>query len=813
MDPKSDGELKTEVWQAALAGLLHDVGKFSQRAGIGKSETWNKDARAEIRYDHALYSYDFLHEFVPEKWRSELSGIAYHHQPRNLRERWIQIADWLSSAERIKGEDEDADSSAPILQTIFSRIQLDDKKSENPSYWHLARLDVGDHSRLFPGEVRQADWRDAYFELWEAFRERCTQRGITPASTLSPVAYIENLLALLQEFTWCMPSAYWKSVPDVSLYDHLRTTAAIAACLAADGRDAEWCDAIKGQAVRDVALLIVGDFSGIQKFIYTLTSSGAAKSLRARSFYLQLLSELIALNLLDALGMPLTNLIYVGGGKFYVLAPLKARDALPGLVQQLTDKLIEAHQGALGLTLEWITVRSDEFATFSEIYDRLGKNLSRKKRQPFAQASGTALARQIGAPLTLGGAPERVCAVTGDDWDLDEGRFEREGEWKTRFVWSLEELGRQLPNATDLFLRRVSNTPMGRPRDWQEALREFGFEVTLASNEMSNVKADDIFRVWRMGSESDASEAQVISSLKPAQVVISDHPIARLVPRDDRNQVLTFDQLAEKARGINRWGVLRMDADNLGALFHKGWGQNASISRIASLSFGLRLFFEGWLPHVADGDADLENRLYIQYSGGDDLFVVGAWDALPKFAMDVRESFREFTGGNPAFGISGGIVIVESKFPLYQAAQLAEDAEHNAKHWHEKEKDAITFLDEATDWTTFAATMQNANQLADWRRANQVPASLLQTIMSLRTQIKQTRVQAQRSGKSKPLYGRWMWMAAYQLKRAEDAVKRDYPEVKERIKQIQKTFLEPGDASEQWGRAARWAQYLSRGGD
>ncbi|MCC7163664.1 MAG: type III-A CRISPR-associated protein Cas10/Csm1 [Anaerolineae bacterium] len=810
MDSTIKHDLETRVWQAALAGLLHDVGKFSQRAGLGKSETWDKDARAQIKYVHALYSYDFMRKAVPEKWRTELSAIAYHHEPRNLQERWVQIADWLSSAERVEGKDEDVDTSDPILQTVFSRVESEGKKADKPSYWHLARLDVGNRKELFPSETRDGNWRNGYAHLWDTFLVQCNHRGITADSSLTPIAFLENLMALLQEFTWCMPSAYWKTVPDVSLFDHLRTTAAIAACIAADEQGAEWCDAVGAKQTRETALFIAGDFSGIQKFIYTLASSGAAKSLRARSFYLQLLSEIVALNVLDALGMPLTNLVYVGGGKFYVLAPLRARNILPKLAQQLSDKLMEAHQGALGLTMAWEAVTSNDFSQFNEVYERLGESLSKKKRQPLGQASSRVLAEQIGVPLSLGGNPEKFCAVTGDDWEL-ETREEEGGakETKTKFVWSLEKLGSQLANATHLILRRVPNAESKRPTDWREGLRQFGFEVTLTRDELPRADAEGLVRVWRIDSKAPAIDGKLLSSFKAAQLAISDHPIAKLVPRDKNDQILTFDELAAMTPGIKRWGVLRMDVDNLGAIFREGLGKHASISRIASLSFGLRLFFEGWLPHVADANADLTDKLYIQYAGGDDLFVVGVWDALPPFALSVRESFREFTGNNSAFGISGGIVIVESKFPLYQAAQLAEEAEHKAKYWRAQQKDAVTFLDETADWKTFAETMRNANELADWRRANRVPASLLQTIMALRAQI----IQAKPGEKDKPLYGRWMWMAAYQLKRAEDAVKRDDPEIKERIQQIQLTFLEPGDASEQWGRAARWAQYLSRGGE
>jgi CRISPR-associated protein Csm1 len=727
---------------------------------------------------------------VPEVWRENLGGAPYHHQPRTLEQRWVQIADWLSAAERNSGESEEQAENKPVLQTIFSRITLagDGKRAEQPAYWQLTRLDVSNRATLFPSATIAENWRAAYRDLWDEFTAQCKQRGITANTTLEPVAYLENLLALMQEFTWCVPSAYWRSVPDVSLFDHARTTAAIAACLALDERDEAWCEAAANRAEIETALLVVGDLSGIQNFIYTLASSGAAKSLRARSFYVQLVSEIIALNVLDALALPLTNLIYTGGGKFYLLAPIQAQDRLPGLAQTLTAKLMRAHQGALGLALEWEVVRTNDFATFSAVFERVGQKLNRKKQQPFAQASNELLAEHLGTAITAGGESEKFCAVTGADWDL-------------------ETRGEQLPDATHLLLRRVSDAPSERPRDWQTGLRQFGWDVQIVrDNRLAAPSNGGIVRVWRIDPKQ-RGDASLIATLKPAQVVLAERPIAKLVPRAGET-VLTFDELAANARGIKRWGVLRMDVDNLGKLFRDGLGTQASLSRVASLSFGLRLFFEGWLPNAAEGK--LANKLYIQYAGGDDVFVVGAWDALPQFAWAVRQRFREFTGENPAFTISGGISIVEESFPLYQAAQMAGAAEDRAKHWR-AEKDAINFLDQTSDWQTFAKTMKDAEQLADWRAAHQIPASLLQTIQTLRAQIKHAETQARRNKQPKPQYGRWMWMAAYQLTRAAKDTQNE--QIKNGIGEIQTTFLASNsNASAEWGRAARWAQYLARGG-
>jgi CRISPR-associated protein Cas10/Csm1 subtype III-A len=109
-------------------------------------------------------------------------------------------------------------------------------------------------------------------------------------------------------------------------------TAALAACLAE--MDTNNLEALLASVRREfrgeasaqdvevlnqpVALLVGGDISGIQKFIYTISSKGAARMLRGRSFYLQLLTEALLRYTLVELGLPYSNVIYSGGGHFYL---------------------------------------------------------------------------------------------------------------------------------------------------------------------------------------------------------------------------------------------------------------------------------------------------------------------------------------------------------------------------------------------------------------------------------------------------------------------------------------------------------------
>lgn len=78
-------------------------------------------------------------------------------------------------------------------------------------------------------------------------------------------------------------------------------------------------------------MLYSADFSGIQKFIFTVATKGALPSLRSRSFFLEFLMEHYIDELLTACGVSRANLLYSGGGHCYLLLP--HTEAVKGILQ------------------------------------------------------------------------------------------------------------------------------------------------------------------------------------------------------------------------------------------------------------------------------------------------------------------------------------------------------------------------------------------------------------------------------------------------------------------------------------------------
>lgn len=106
-------------------------------------------------------------------------------------------------------------------------------------------------------------------------------------------------------------------------------------------------------------LFIGGDISGIQKFIYNISSKKAAVSLKGRSAYLVEYTERICNGLLQ---IPLIadcsrkEIIYCSGGKFYVIAEdtPDIRKAITDYADKVEAELWHDHYGQLGIAIAYL---------------------------------------------------------------------------------------------------------------------------------------------------------------------------------------------------------------------------------------------------------------------------------------------------------------------------------------------------------------------------------------------------------------------------------------------------------------------------
>ena len=440
--------------------------------------------------------------------------------------------------------------------------------------------------------------------------------------------------------------------------------------------------ALAGTASEDVLntrsmWLIGADISGIQDFIYGVVSKKALKGLRGRSAYLQLLTEAVVLRLLSVFNLPCSNLIYSGGGHLYLLAP-NTHGSEPILMdcrKDIDDILILAHAGQLALCFGWEPLSYRDFLKpdlegvgiqnydvevrggFADAWNRLGAQLARKKRAKFnTLLSSEEKLNQILGPFPVSG-DELSCEVCGEPFSAPVETT------RCDLCSSFEILASRVARAESVSLepleKKASADAMKSYEDIFEAL---GVKIRF-------------FEPGQGHSDSYLLNQTEFTSKKPP--CLGFHFLARHTPKDERD-IATLEDLAKRAEGIKKWGVLRADVDHLGKAFSEGLGRtDQSISRISMLSYLLSLFFSAHIETLAM-QPPFRSTLAVIYSGGDDLFTLGSWSVLKKFADKTHHDFGLFTGEK--LSVSAGVFIAPTdSYPVAQAGKLAGDEEHTAK--------------------------------------------------------------------------------------------------------------------------------------
>ena len=155
-------------------------------------------------------------------------------------------------------------------------------------------------------------------------------------------------------------------------------------------------------------LLYTTDFSRIQRFIYTVHTEGALRSLRSRSFFLELLMEHYMDELLDGCGLTRTNIIYSGGGHCYLLLPNTAtvQQTLADWNRAFNGWLNEQFGMQLFLANGWTPCSANdlcnvpaEASPYKALFRRVNAIAEQHKQHPYDAAALRALNRVQAIPL------------------------------------------------------------------------------------------------------------------------------------------------------------------------------------------------------------------------------------------------------------------------------------------------------------------------------------------------------------------------------------------------------------------------------
>lgn len=668
-----------------LAALLHDIGKPLQRANynIADLSDWFRTS-----YSHAGIGAGFL-----EKEKGQFPALSdqidvvqriirNHHEPTEPDERIVQLSDWLSSGERIVLEvdkyEEILRAKEARLLSIFTKIF----EGTNRYYYELLPLDV---EKLFPvtrGKIES----DTYENLVKGFEEDIQRTSDFSSPTkLFGDLFLETIFHLCYKYFWAAPAQTPKAgyEPDVSLFDHVKITAALGICLyddiqagiITDNEIEEICRKLKNFSFnppeddpllsKNLFFLLNGDLSGIQDFVFNIPSKGAAKSLKGRSLYLELLTEIIAKHILREFDLPISNLVYSGGGNFYLLVPIPQEAELKNIRKKILEILVKAHHGSLYFALTWIPLAVKDFygGRIVNKWKELNEQSGKLKRKRFSELGLEKNLSKLFGPFEFEpNGHKNLCQVCHQEKKLLEEV--EEGEKICAFCDSFKELAESLKNAVYYCESLVGPKELSVFSHYREVFESLGFKVNFSQEPLP-------------GALNLNYVLNEISKWEITPNVVGFRFLPRGIPVKE-GRIKSFDEIGQESEGLKALGLLKMDVDNLGCIFREGLPEEQrTLSRIATLSRLFHLFFSGRLNYL--WEHNFQETAYVIFAGGDDSLIFGAWDKLYDFMKLIREAFEKFVAKNSDVTLSGSFSMFPVKFPVVKNVSVAEERLSEAK--------------------------------------------------------------------------------------------------------------------------------------
>lgn len=573
-----------------------------------------------------------------------------------------EVREWLSNED------------GPYLKSIFDQIGFAERDGAKPYY-------VVPQSLTFDLKPPLCGNEEGLAEAKRHLRKDVNAQysGLDDSSLDGLTS--NQLLFLLEKFGGTTPA---RGNNNISAFDAYRVRAA-RAVIKENQRNDE----------KDTGYLIINaDISGIQRFIYNVSTRGALRGLRSRSFFVELLCAHTVGRVLDAFKLHQANVIMNGGGSVNILSgkPHNYQEILNGINVGINGWLLKQYDGQLSAILTPTETSEEEIqGDVSRLFGRISHASFVKKNMRYE-----ALLRKGGLEfVSPDGPPPNQCSVCRRDY---EGKPEREIDPedgvrcpecekficvgsiipKAKYICHTREDGKDRLEIEDTYYFPTEDKSKGSCAwvvfdesaygrddvlsDLQSAQGVI-FAKTYAVTNLDlpgDIRKDIAVEMESYREERRQEEQKDRASRDNDRIRWLEDQEDSL--RDDRPAML--ERLAEAANGANRIGALRMDADNMGRVLQTGFRNDATLEKVCFFSRSINYFFRlkiDALCRLADSG---KSMVQLIYSGGDDVFALGAWNDIAHLSILVGDEFTKYTCNNPDIGLSGGFTLHKSKFPV-----------------------------------------------------------------------------------------------------------------------------------------------------
>ncbi len=744
-----------------IGALLHDIGKIVRRAGKGGK---NRHSKAGSDY---LGNRELLDK---EKYREVYDMIKYHHNEEineklkqndklddsSLAYLVYETDNIASGVDRVKYEDKINEKGEKVkvteieglpLNSIFNKLNLQKNKIEK----NFDSLRNDRHNFNIPKETKEKNKIEntEYLNVLEQLRNDLEE--MKKKNILTP----EKLNSVLEESCIYFPSSSYVDYPDVPYYDHVKLTAAVAVCMYIydmekennrDYKNKYFKKSQKKEREKTKFLFVSGEFTGIQNFIYTITSKMAMKSLRGRSFYLELFIEHIIDEILEALNLSRVNLIYSAGSQFYMLLPNvpKTIEILENYKKIVNDFLLKELGTSVYYEISHTETSAEELGNklsenikkenkIKEIFKRNSIETSRKKLNRYSEKQ---LEKIFDEDSDLNkiynDTKECVICKKSEKEEILIKNSQNESNGNIEICDSCKnyiKLGRDISKSfhqkRTFFMEKncEENSSKLKFPKYPKGSVEIVFKNFETVEEVEK-ESEKFYRFYSINDD-------YFGKGNSRNIKIGNYNI-KSTNEEKENSLVEFTELVKKGKGIERLAVLRADIDNLGILFQTGFEDRGFVnidgekepykfvrfSKTVVLSRYLSDFFKRVINLILERKnlTGEKNELFkeycniitertkektdgrnivLVYSGGDDVFAIGTWNDIIEFAVDLRTAFKEFSSDRVT--LSAGIGFFDENYPIFQMAQKTGELEKLAKSYNENEigkttKDAIALF-------------------------------------------------------------------------------------------------------------------------
>lgn len=561
----------------------------------------------------------------------------YHSTESRYEEKPLRI---LAASDSILGGGTSGDGKGEApLKTIFSSLKIYRNLPPGKDYYHRpSPVRLTDRS-LFP-TGNPANGAEGYMDLLEPMREDFEKIGSFRGLEFS------FIYEALRRYCRFIPARGGGS----SLFDRAKLLCAAGSCLYRQTeRDRSLLERTEKGKGAPFAL-IHGDISGVQSFIYSITSKYALKTLKGRSLYLSLLTDNIADYLIDELGLTRANVLFAGGGHLYILSHRGGKEEVDGLRERVNKTLVDHFDTGLYLALDAVDLLGKKLeADMADVWREAAEKTGEWKEKKFAGLlEEEKYYRKIMRPE--GEAATNRCVICGSRQGL-----------------------REMPDAEETLWCKDCRSF----RDLSEDLKEFGYLRRPGASEKSyNGLFGKLGGPYEFSARPEGVSWKVNSTRLEEGYLVGSRFIPKGIPTEE-GTIKDLDHLSSAGEGAEKIGAVKMDVDSLGRVFTRGL-EDRSAARLSTLSSSLSLFFKGYLSRLIE--KSFPGSIYLVYSGGDDTFALGHWARIIEFGWEVYRKFREYTAYNPHLTLSAGVAVVDPKLPVSRAAGMAEERLDRAKY-------------------------------------------------------------------------------------------------------------------------------------